>query len=426
MRRAPNWASPFPTSIEALLAMGPDFLTDAFRASGVLANDNAVVAITGVEEFFGGGMGRKLLLTVAYRTPSPDLHCALFAKFPRDFGDPLRDLFTPIMASEVRFALLSRQPDFPIEVARCYFADYDAALPSGLLITERVAFGHDGIEPAHDKCLDDQLGDPYPYYHELTRAMATLAARQKTGQLGDLETSFPYRPNDDDGSRIPYDRAGLDRKIDALAHFATDAPQLLQAELGDAGFIEGFAAEACLALELEDGIRAYLAHDRDYVALCHWNMNIDNAWFRRDEAGGLHAGLLDWGSVGQMNMAQAFFGMTCAAEIDFLNTHRADLLRHLVVTYRAEGGPAIDFATLDRMVKLATALLGLAWILDAPSVIAQQLPTYATASDRHDPMIRDDFLVRAQLQILNNFLNAWASDGIGDALRAFAADHPRA
>ena len=54
----------FPTTIEPLLERGAEFLAAAFHASGVLPRDNRVSSIAYHEEFFGGGMGRKLLLSV--------------------------------------------------------------------------------------------------------------------------------------------------------------------------------------------------------------------------------------------------------------------------------------------------------------------------------------------------------------------------
>ncbi|MET0660781.1 MAG: hypothetical protein ABW110_21775, partial [Steroidobacteraceae bacterium] len=164
----------FPTTIEPLLARGPEFLTEAFRASGVIDTNNRVLAVTAHTEFFGGGMGRKLLLTVQYER-SEGLHTELFAKFPRMFGDPLRDLFGPLMEAEVRFALLSRRAGFPIAVPKCYFADYDSKTCSGLLITERIAYAQGSIERCYDKCLDYELPNPLGHYRALTKTMARLA-----------------------------------------------------------------------------------------------------------------------------------------------------------------------------------------------------------------------------------------------------------
>lgn len=284
----------FPPTIDMLLQHGPAFLTAAFQRTGALAADNEVTAVTAAQEFFGGGMGRKLLLTVTYRQPGP--RTDLFAKFPRDFGDPLRPLFGPSMEPEARFALLSRRPDFPILVPECYFADYNAATTSGVLITERIAYGHGAIEPAHDKCLDYELAAPLEHYQALTETMARLAAGHKTGRLGTaVSAQFPFHPGRHDaGSRIPYTAAQLVDKLRKLQDFAAVMPQLFQDGLGDADFLARFAQEAPLVLEKEQAIRDYLDADDDYVALCHWNMNLDNAWFER-EGQGLQAGLLDWG-----------------------------------------------------------------------------------------------------------------------------------
>ena len=63
----------------------------------------------------------------------------------------------------------------------------------------------------------------------------------------------------------------------------------------------------------------------DYVALCHWNANIDNAWFWRD-TGGLHCGLMDWGCVSQMNLGMAIWGAMSGAETALWDEHFDELL----------------------------------------------------------------------------------------------------
>lgn len=415
----------FPTSLEGLQKEGPIFLTQAFQAAGVLAADNRVAAITHFTEFFGGGMGRKAVFTVGYERMDAGLHTELFVKFPREFGDPLRDLFAPLMEPEVRFALLSRQPGFPIAVPRYYFADYHRETCSGLLITERVSYGNGVIEPAHEKCVDFELSDPLGHYQALTRTMARLAGHHKSGQLGDcVLQAFPFDPEKiDPGSRIPYTPELLAEKIERLRAFAESAPQLLPAPLRDPAFLKRFALEAPLALALELPIRAFLNHNPAFVALCHWNMNLDNAWFWRDAGGELHAGLLDWGAVGQMNVAQAFYGMTCAAETDFLNQHRSELMDLFVSEYQRCGGPKIDAQEFALLYRLSVAVLGIAWILDAPSLVAKEIPDFQALADRFDPRLRSNFLARAQLQLLVVFLNEWKDLDIGAALRRFASTH---
>lgn len=414
----------FPPTIETLLQQGATFLTRAFHAAGSLAPDNRVTAITHSEEFFGGGMGRKLLLSVAYARDDAGLHRELFVKFPRDFGDPLRELFGPLMAPEVRLALLSRRADFPVAVPKCYFAEYDSTTTSGILITERIAFGRGDIEPAFEKCLDHELADPLDHYRALTRCMARLAASHKAGLFGsEVEDAFPFDPEAvDAGSRIPYSAAQLQDKLDTLRRFAAAHPQLFPAALRDPGFLQRFADEAALVLRHELAIRRYLNGKADYIALCHWNMNLDNAWFWRAPGGEIEAGLFDWGSVGQMNVAQAFYGMTCAAETGFLDAHRRALVRLFVAEYQRWGGPALDVEDLSFLIRLSVAVLGIAWILDAPSLITAELGDVSRISGRDDPALRANFLARCQLQLLVVFLNEWRKDGVGDALRRFDAE----
>jgi hypothetical protein len=413
----------FPTTIEPLLAQGADFLTRAFRRTGAISAANRVISIDKSTEFYGGGMGRKLLLSVTYEAPEEGLHRELFVKFPRDFGDPLRELFGPLMEPEVRFALLSRREDFPVAVPKCYFADYDPDTKSGILITENIEYGRGTIEPRHDKCLDYRLADPLGHYRALTRAMARLAGFHKAGRFGaGIGEKFPFDPKKiDAGARIPYTPEQLQGKLDKLASFAAEHPQLFPESVGSKDFLARFAQEAPLVLEHELAIRRYLNDKADYIALCHWNMNLDNAWFWRDPAGELQAGLLDWGSVGQMNVAQAFYGMYCAAETAFLNEHKRGLIALFVDEYRRNGGPAIDAAELSFLIKLSVAVLGIAWILDAPTLVEMEIPDVHLVKGRFDPKLENNFLARAQLHLLTVLLNEWRVDDIGAALRDFAA-----
>jgi hypothetical protein len=417
----------FPTTIEPLFELGANFLTKAFHATGTMANDNRVTAVTSAKEFYGGGMGRKLLLTVQYERPDAGLHTHLFVKFPRNFGDPLRDLFGPLMEPEVRFALLSRRDGFPIAVPKCYFADYNAETVSGILVTERIAYGEGAIEARHEKCLDYQLRDPLEHYRALTRAMGRLAGFHKAGKFGvDTDRQFPFDANKIDvGARIPYTPQELKGKLDKLKTFAREYPQLVPGPIGSTDFLQRFSQEALLVLEQELHFRQYLNGKTDYIALCHWNMNLDNAWFWSDTAGELHAGLLDWGSVGQMNVAQGFYGMMCAAEADLLNAHRRGLLSLFVDEYTRAGGPVIQVDELAFQVKLSVALLGIAWILDAPTLVEGQIPDLHTVRDRYDPKIKDNFLARAQLHLLTVLLNEWMFDDVGAAITEFTSVHER-
>src|SRR6201999_2948524 len=111
---------------QTLICGGTDFLTKAFHTSGALAANNRVSRIVEAAEFLGGGNGKKLLLTVAYELPEPDLPEQLFIKFSRNFDNELWDRARSMMISEANFAVLSRSPDFPVTVPYCLFADFDS------------------------------------------------------------------------------------------------------------------------------------------------------------------------------------------------------------------------------------------------------------------------------------------------------------
>jgi hypothetical protein len=121
-----------------------------------------------------------------------------------------------------------------------------------------------------------------------------------------------------------------------------------------------------------------------------------------------------------MSIGQAFYGMTCCAEIGFLNEHRCGLLQMLIAEYAANGGPCLDLEELMFIHKLGVVLLGVAFVLDAPALVEGQIPDLSVVKDRYDPEIADNFLGRVELQILALFLNEWQIGDIGAALRTFA------
>jgi hypothetical protein len=410
----------FPAYPEPLRDECAGFLTRAFHAMGTLAPENRVTAVTHFEEFFGGGAGRKLVLTVDYADPR-GLHRELFVKYPRDFGDPLRDLFAGLMDAETRFAHLSRRPGFPVPVPRCYFADYDPSTGTGVLITERIAFGRDGIEPFQDKCLDYELADPAGHYRALVLAVARLSGAYKAGRLGDdVDAQFPFDPAViRTTDRIPYTAEQLEAKIERLRRFAQEHPSFLPEHLRAGAFLDQFGREAHAFLAREIPIKRFLQSNPDYIALGHWNANVDNAWFQAGPDGQREAGLLDWGGAGRMNVAQTLFGVLCAAELDIWDRHKDELVRLFASEYHRSGGPRLPIDDLHFQVRLFIAMLGLAWMLDAPNLIEMQLPDLGTMRDRYDPRFRENFLARAQLHLMTVFLNAWQTERFGDLLEQF-------
>jgi len=270
----------FPADPAALRSGGVRFLTDAFRAVGAL-DGNSVTRITGFHEVAGGSMGRKVALSVEYDEAEPGLHTELFVKFSRDFDNPIRDRGKTQMEPEVRFASVSRAAGFPIVVPGPLFGDYHRQTGTGILITERIHFGSNGIERQYHKCLDYEMPEPLEHYRALLTAVARLAGTHRSGRLpADLTAYFPLDVQAATvGNRRPQSRDQLDRRLTQLAQFAETHPRLLPANVASPEFLSSLRADAPRIAVHEHFVARHLAADTDYVALCHWNANVDNAWF---------------------------------------------------------------------------------------------------------------------------------------------------
>lgn len=408
----------FPAHAEALRSGGPAFLTTALRASGALPADNHVKHITEFADCPGGSTGRKLLLSVSYAQPSPGLHTALFVKFSRDFSDEMRDRARTQMAREVQFALLSRDPAFPIVVPRCYFADYHRDTGTGILITQRVPYGQDGIEAHYEKCLDYRIPDPLQHYRALVTTLARLAGTFKVPPLSTIaERAFPYDTNAlAVGQREPYSAQQIRNRVARYGEFASNFPQMLPDNIRSPAFLARLADEAPRFIACAPAAAAALTRNPKMIALCHWNANVDNAWFWRNADGALACGLMDWGNVSQMNVAMALWGCLSAAETDIWNHHLEELLTLFATEFANCGGSTLDTRELLRHLLLYASSMGLAWLLDAPPLIQRLVPDLADVENRFDKRISENETARAQLQIMTVFLNLWETQNMGELL----------
>lgn len=415
-----HWGLPIPATAHALRDGGEAFLTNAFRAFGALDEDNRVVRIDRCEELTGGSTGRKLLLDVAYAQPQPDLRTELFVKFSRDFDDPVRDRGRTQMATEVVFAALARAPGFPIAVPYPRFADYHAGTGTGILITDRVTFGHNGIERQYHKCLDEDIPAPQEHYRALVTAVARLAGTHRSGRLpAELSAAFPVDLRAATvGEPVVMSPDRLRRRLSRLGVFTESRPGLLPPNVRTPEFLAQLRDEAHEVLARENHIWRSLRETEGHIALCHWNANVDNAWFWRDGDDVLYCGLMDWGCVSRMNVAMALWGALCGAETALWDNDFDDLLTLFCCEAQAAGGPPLDPEALERHLLLYMALMGITWLLDVPARIHHRLPDADARTTRSDPRIRDDEGLRAPLQMLTNVLNLWQTRGLGRHLAA--------
>jgi hypothetical protein len=407
-----------PSTPDALRQAGAAFLTQAFRAFGSLPADNAVARITRCEPCHAGNSGQKLFLSVEYQRPDGALHTDLFVKLSRDFADAFRDRRKYELEAEVRLAALSRLPAFPVHVAKPYFADFHHESGTGLLITQQVAFGRGGLEPLRAKCMDHTLANALEHYQATITALARLAAAQDSGRLSpELERLFPFDAAEAAADLpIPWDHAQMRDKVAAIGALVAGSPQLFPAAVRAPEFIVRLERDTASFLRHEQAVRHFLHADPRFIALTHWNTNIDNAWFWRDEAGVLQCGLLDWGMVRQMNLAYGLWGGLSAADGAMLQADLDDLLALFARELAAHGGPELPLGLLALHFDLSVALLGLALMMDLPALIEARLPQAVHASGPHDPLLRQDSVVHGFLHVSTNFLDLWARRDFGASL----------
>jgi hypothetical protein len=320
------------------------------------------------------------------------------------------------MESEVLFASLSREPDFPITVPATQFADYHRDTGTGLLISERIPFGVNGIERQYHKCLDYEMPELLEHYRALITALGRLVGTHRSGHIS-VGGHFPVDMRAAQvGERAPISPQKLRRRLDQLTDFAAANRGLLTANTVSPEFLSRLRVDAPRFLEHEAAVWDYLAGQPDYIALCHWNANVDNAWFWRDADGVLCCGLLDWGCVGQMNVAMALWGAMSGAEAEMWDHHLDELLDVFVSEVSRCGGPDLSVSELSRQVMLYVAIMTVAWLLDVPALIRSRFGEEAETMTRKDLAIKADESVRAPLQMLTNALNLWATHRFGELL----------
>ncbi len=411
-----------PADITTLLNAGAEFLTKAFHASGTLPADNRVVRITNSQEFFGGGTGAKLKLEVEYESSATNLPERLFIKFSRNFDDELRDSARHMMISEARFAVLSHSADFPVTVPNCLFADVESSSATGLLITECIAFGQGQLEPLYPKCLDYLVPEPLEHYQVIIRELAKLAGTHRAGGLSpDFDRYFPYNPGQTAATiAIRDSEAKLLKRSKLMFEFVNRYPQLFPDNILEPAFQQQFLDDIPDVIAAQGRIAELFSGNPDFIALCHWNANIDNCWFWRDNHDALQCGFIDWAMVGQMSVAQSVSGVLSGAETIIWDKRLDDLLALFANTYASYGGPSLSVDELRLHILLLLAAAGLSFFTKAPVGIQREITDLDSAKDYRDPCFQKHENARIQLHMMTKMLNNWEKRKLGDLVRQIA------
>ncbi|MGX7681745.1 hypothetical protein ACSMXN_22925 [Jatrophihabitans sp. DSM 45814] len=411
-----------PADVEALLSNGTDFLTRAFWASGALGASNSVNGIVATKEFVGGGTGKKFLLTVEYEVPEPGLPEQLFIKFSRNFDDELWDRGRFLTISEVNFAVLSMAPDFPVMVPTTLFADVDPESGSGLIVSECITYGREGVEPLHLKCMDYEVPDQISHYKAIVKGLATLSGAHRAGKLPpDFDREFPYDREQAlaaSGTELPEDK--VIQRATRMFDFIERYPKLFPDNVRTSEFREQFMRDIPDAVAAGARIRELLHGNPDFIAFSHWNANIDNCWFRREPDGSLQCGFLDWANAGQISVAQSITGAISGAEPLIWDEHLDELLTVFIEEYAAQGGPLLDLDELRLHVLLMT-VSGLAWSMGAPIAVERAFDDIDGLEGHQDSRFRYHENARIQLHVMTRMLNVWQTRKLGEVVRGLDA-----
>lgn len=333
-----------------------------------------------------------MVIGVEYEKNLPHLHKHLFIKFSRDFDNVSRDAGR-----------------FQIVVPVCYFADFHGKTGTGILITQCIPYGENGVSHQFEKALDYNIPDALSHYRTMIRTLARLAASSKHGAMQNrVDQLFPFEPNKLDVSTPKNEGVEqLRRKIDGCTQFINNYPQLFPENLIQHHFLVRFRTQATLFQAQQCKVNAILKSNSGMIALCHWNAHIDNAWFWRSEDGELECGLLDWGNVGQMNLAMSIWGCLSAAELDLWDHDLDDLITEFTREYHDVCGKHLDQELLRKHLVIYMASMGLNWLLDGPPRTLRKIEDLETIESRFDQRIESNETARAQLQIMIVFLNLW-------------------
>ena len=459
---------PIPRSFEELQspAFGEAWLSGALHAAGTLPESCNVARLVKLHELelsgedAQGGAGHKAILTVEYTGAAEELagvHTQLFVKLPWRLDLPSGTALAE-QATHYRHVLSSQYGDgdglelsaymfleglLPVRIPKFYFGDICRASTNYVLITECIPYtpgppaaatGDEAaaqaaaqagaILPKCGKYQDHRLPNSADYYFALLRSMARIAAAEKRGALGEHRAVFAGSSGTlgrsaGGTSRVPVDsparresrRQASGGMLDILVDFITNvATGLFPPELRDPAFLRRFKAQCVECSAFFAHAAHYVARQPDYAAFTHVNLQIDNGFFWRDEAGALHAGLLDWYNCGVAPFAQVFQGCLSGAEPSVLAAHEDGLMRCFVDEYVREGGPQISWEELRRQWRLlfVTSLVAQIQFIQT-DILREGVPRaeWPSIASRDDPRVMGRWNVRCRVISLIDGVGFW-------------------
>ncbi len=428
---------------------GSRFLTEAFRSFGSISASNAV-RLVACAEFVGGGAASKAVLEVEYTEPSDALHTRLFVKMPHGQARKREKYLCACIlvqdAAEVTFAQRFVER-VPMRAPRTYFADRSELSTNFILVSELLEFAPSSsqsrgeparlppyaLHRAYSKQHDHHLGAGVrvaEFYEVMCAKLGQLAGWHKSDAAlaAELHEAFPrfLLP-----SAVADPPNVLSAKCDALTEFVgAVAPQLFPPDVSSPAYLRDFREQFVHLMSFSSKIAARLSSDPDYVAFAHPNLNIDNAFWWRDERGGLDAGVIDWAAFGCREAGAALDMCLFACDHELMLSAQTSFLRAYASACRAAGGPTLDVDELKLRLDLTLAL-SMAGQTGIFGQIYQRVrkEAWSGVADRFDPRIDADddaaFIVRAYAIGLVNRLTRFKRDRVYQTACAACGEAPR-
>ena len=338
----------------------------------------------------------------------------------------------------------------PVRIPRFYFGDIHRGSTNCILVTECIdyapaasaAFGAAAALPAGailpklNKYQDHRVQGAHEYYFALVRGLARIGAADKRGALGPHRHVFskgfyPTRvatapPPAVAAARRAQLRATCDNQIDKLVDFVTNvACGLFPPEQRAVTFLRRLKDECGECAQFFSLAQHHVASQADYAALTHPNLQIDNGFYWRDEAGTLQAGLLDWYSCGEMPFAAVLQGCLSGMEPHALAEHAEGLMRCFADEYVACGGPRISPAELLRQWRLlyVVSFVGQLQYIEM-DIMREGVPRaeWPSIRSRDDPRIMNVWNVRCRTIAILDAVSFWAASDLHAHFMAWARE----
>ncbi|CAE7845188.1 unnamed protein product [Symbiodinium microadriaticum] len=458
----------FPWTEEMLLSskFGAEWLTQAMHVAGTLPLDNKVTKVSADPfKITTGNNGGKFLFEVEYQNPSEDLHTRLFAKIPHSMEMATQSdrLSSSVNKQPMEFYELNSsrllEAELPVKIPRYYFGDISNETSNWILITESVPFkdpkrlDFEGktrgdpkeqlkpfeIEGPYDKCMDWCLrGTPSEYYMALVKCGARMAGLAKAGKFGDEQLIGKYFEN---FNAVPKEAFGmqpgcsgqppnqLKAKLDSAMSFMADTGKaLFPSFCGTEAWQNKFRGTMMKLNAYFAEMNCWCHADKDYIAFTHNNLNVDNAYFWRDEAGNLDLGVFDWGSMGSKSLGFKMWWWLYCGEFEEMSANMDRYLDCCVESLQEYGGPRLDKEVL-RMQFILTALSQMFGLVAAVGQIYKMCPKkeWPSIKDRYDPRVGENIhgksTLRLYLQVMRTIcliIEEWKADKVLDEFEAKA------